>query len=126
MQKNFEAIFNYYKKSVETLEINKNSIEAWSFLDDPIKFYNCVQGKKGATLKMARALQKSLAKLNKLTPQEVKGKLTIYNEFKEIQYDKDDKIVVTGKNRDLIIDILLDVYAKNLFDDGLVHTKGVA
>ena len=126
MQKNFESIFNYYKKSVEILETNKDNIESWSFLDDPQGFYSNIQGKKGATLKIARAIQKSLDKLNKLTPQEVKGTLTTYDTFKGIQYDENDKIIVTSKNRDLIIDILLNVYAKNLFDDELVHTKGVA
>ena len=121
MPNNFESIFNYYKKSEESIEENRTSIEGWSFLDDPTKFLNCVKGKKGATLKMARVLQKSLATLNSLTPQAV---MTVYTEFNDIQYDEEDKIVVTEKNRDLIIDILLNVYAKNIFNDELVHTKG--
>jgi hypothetical protein len=125
MPKNFESIFNYYRKSEEILEGNKNNIEGWVFLDNPLKFYNSIQGKKIATLKMARALQKSLAVLNSLSPKDVKNTLTKYDEFKNIYYDKKDRIVVTDKNRDLIIDILLDVYAKNLFNDKLIHTKGV-
>jgi hypothetical protein len=125
MPKNFETIFNYYKKSEETLKNNKGNIESWTFLDDPQKFYNCIQGIKIATLKMARALQKSLAVLNNLTPQQVKSKLAKYDVFKDIQYDKNDRIIVTKGNRDLIIDILLNVYAKNIFNDELIHTKGV-
>ncbi|MDR1230841.1 MAG: DUF4868 domain-containing protein [Spirochaetaceae bacterium] len=125
MPKNFESIFNYYKKAEETLNANKNYIEGWFFLDNPRKFYNCIQGKKGATLKIVRALQKSSMLLNKLTPQEVKNTLTAYNKFKDIQYDKNDKIIVTERTRDLIIDILRDVYAKNLFTDELIRTKGV-
>jgi len=125
MQNKFESIFNFYENSKNILESNKGSIEMWTFLDDPEKFLNCIKGKKGPILRMARVLQKSLAKLNKLTPHEVKGKLTKYDEFKDIEFDENDRIIVTAKNRDLIIDVLLDKYAKNLFSDELIYTKGV-
>jgi hypothetical protein len=124
MPKNFESVFNYYRKSEELIEANRTSIEAWSFLAEPKKLLDNIRGKKGATLKMARVIQKSLATLNALTPQEVKNKLTQYEQFQEIEYDTNDRIIVTGKNKDMIIDILLNVYAKNLFTDELVQTKG--
>jgi hypothetical protein len=124
MQNNFELIFNYYKKIEETFINNKNNIENWAFLDNPKKFYNSIKDKKGATKKMARILQKSLETINNLTPQAVKRKLSKHKEFKDIQYDKKNRIIVTDKNRDLIINILLNIYAKNILTDQIVQTKG--
>jgi hypothetical protein len=125
MPNNFESIFNYYKKSIEIVESNRENIEGWIFLSDSKKFYNYIQGKKRATLRVARILKKSLATLNSLTPHEIKEKLIIYEEFKDLQYDENDRIIVSAKTRDLIIDILLNVYVKNLFNDELVYTKGM-
>jgi hypothetical protein len=124
MPKNFEDIFNYYEKSKTLVEESRTSIEAWAFLDDPVKLLDSIQDKKGAILKMARVIQKSLDTLNALTPAIVKSKLIQYEEFNGIEYDEQDRIVVTRKNRDMIINILLNIYAKNLFTDELVHTKG--
>ena len=124
MQSNFESIFNYYKKAELTLLNNKDNMKNWAFLDSPLKFFDCIKGKKGATIKIARALEKSIEKLNSLKPSVVKSVLLKYDKFKDIQFDKNNRIIVTDKNRDLIIDILLNVYAKNLFTDELINTKG--
>ena len=123
--KNFESIFNYSQKIVEFIEENKANIESWAFLNDPSEFYKCIRNTKTAWPKMERVLRKSLEILNSLTPKVAREKLSHYEEFKSIEYDVNDKIVVNSKNRDLIIDILLNVYAKNLFNDELVQTKGV-
>jgi hypothetical protein len=124
MPKNFESIFNFYKKSEQLIQNSEENIKKWAFLDDPVKFLNCIKGKKGATLKMARVIKNSLSTLNSLTPESIKERLSQYEEFRGINYNDDGKIVVTDSNRDLMIDIFLNIYAKNLFTDGLVRTKG--
>jgi hypothetical protein len=124
MPRNFESIFNFYKKSEELIQNSEDDIKKWAFLDNSEKFINCIRGKKGAMLKMARVIRKSLSTLNSLDAASVKECLSQYEQFSDIEYNDEGKIVVTDRNRDLIIDILLSVYAKNLFTDELVRTKG--
>jgi hypothetical protein len=124
MPKNFELIFNYYKKSEELIQNRVDDIKKWAFLDNPEKFLNCINGKKGATLKMARILKNNLNNINSLTPEVVKESLSQYEKFNEINYNDDGKIVVRDQHRDLIIDILLNVFAKSILTGELVRTKG--
>ena len=79
MPKNFESIFNHYRKSERALAKNKDNMESWTFLDEPTKFYNSIQGKKSATLKMERVFRKSLEILNSVSPKEVRNRLSSYN-----------------------------------------------
>ena len=121
----FEKVFSYYEKSKRTVAAKKAEIENWKFLDNPKLFYEDVVGKKGATTKLARALEKAVGDFSALEPATVKHTLSQYDEFKDLAYDENDCIKFTPSVRDLIIDILRLTYARDLFSDSLVHTKGV-
>ena len=82
-------------------------------------------GKKGATTKLARALEKAVGDFSSLEPTMVRQTLSQYDEFKDLSYDDNDRIKFKPAVRDLIIDILRLTYARDLFSDSLVHTKGV-
>ena len=121
----FEKVFNYYEKSKRTLVTKKSEIENWKFLDDPKSFYENVVGKKGATTKLARALEKAVVDFSTLNPSTVKQTLSQYEEFKELSFDENDRIKYVPSLRDMIIDILRLTYTRDLFTDKLIHTKGV-
>lgn len=122
---NFEKIFNYYEKSKQIIKTKKSEIEKWSFLDDPKLFYSSVEGKKGPTTKLARALEKAVGDFSTLEPSKVRETLSQYDDFKNIDFDDEDRIKFTPVVRDLIIDIVRHTYARFLFDDVLIHTKGI-
>ena len=121
----FEKVFSYYEKSKRIVSARKAEIENWRFLDDPKSFYENVVGKKGATTKLARALEKAVGDFSSLEPTMVRQTLSQYDEFKDLSYDGNDRIKFKPAVRDLIIDILRLTYARDLFSDSLVHTKGV-
>lgn len=121
----FEKVFSYYEKSKRIVSARKAEIENWRFLDDPKSFYENVVGKKGATTKLARALEKAVGDFSSLEPTMVRQTLSHYDEFKDLSYDDNDRIKFKPAVRDLIIDILRLTYARDLFSDSLVHTKGV-
>lgn len=121
----FEKVFSYYEKSKRIVSARKAEIENWRFLDDPKSFYENVVGKKGATTKLARALEKAVGDFSSLEPTMVRQTLSQYDEFKDLSYDDNDRIKFKPAVRDLIIDILRLTYARDLFSDSLVHTKGV-
>lgn len=121
----FEKIFNYYENSKRIVFSKKEEIEKWKFLDDPESFYESVVTKKGAITKLARALEKSIVDFSSLEPKMVRQILSQYDEFKEFSYDANDRIEFKPAVRDLIIDILRRTYARELFSDSLVHTKGI-
>lgn len=121
----FEKVFNYYEKSKRTVAAKKTEIEKWHFLDNPEAFYADVSGKKGPTTKLARALEKAVGDFSQLEPTTVRHTLSQYDEFKELTYDEKDRIKFAPSVRDLIIDILRHTYARHLFSDILIHTKGV-
>lgn len=121
----FEKVFNYYEKSKRTVAAKKGEIEKWRFLDNPEAFYSDVSGKKGPTTKLARALEKAVGDFSALEPTVVKQTLSQYDDFKELTYDENDRIKFSPAVRDLIIDIVRHTYARHLFADILIHTKGV-
>lgn len=121
----FEKVFSYYEKSKRIVSARKAEIENWRFLDGPKSFYENVVGKKGATTKLARALEKAVGDFSSLEPTMVRQTLSQYDEFKDLSYDDNDRIKFKPAVRDLIIDILRLTYARDLFSDSLVHTKGV-
>lgn len=121
----FEKVFNYYEKAKKTVAAHKETMQKWRFLDNPQAFYDSVSGKKLATTKLARAIQKSEGVFDKLEPTQVKQTLSQYEEFNELAYDAEDRIMFSSEVRDLIIDILRQSYTRNLFSDSLIHTKGV-
>ena len=121
----FEKVFNYYEKSKHIVSAKKAEIERWKFLDDPKSFYEDVVGKKGATTKLARALEKAVGDFSDLEPTMVKQTLSQYDEFKDLSYDDNNRIEFKSSVRDLIIDILRLTYTRDLFSDSLIHTKGI-
>lgn len=121
----FERIFNYHKKSVRTLETNKENIEKCSFIDDPVAFYESVRKNNNATKKMARVISKQTLDLSTLPPKDIKVSLSKYEEFSKLKFDENDKIILDKSSRDMVIDILRCVYSRSLFSDKVVHTKGV-
>ncbi len=121
----FERLFNYYKKSISTLEKNRDNIENCSFIDKPVDFYKAVKKSKGATKKMARVISKQAIDLRTLPPKAIKKQLSKYDEFLSLNFDSEDKIILDTSSRDMIIDILRCVYTRSLFTDNVVQTKGV-
>lgn len=124
-ENNFEKIFNYYEKSKEIIKAKKYEIEKWGFLDDPKSFYSSIEGKKGATIKLARALEKAIGDFSTLEPSKVRATLSQYDDFQNIDFDDKDRIKFTPEVRDIIIDIVRHTYTRFLFDEVLIHTKGV-
>ena len=94
-------------------------------MDNPKAFYADVAGKKGPTTKLARALEKAVGDFSALEPAVVKQTLSQYDDFKELAYDEHDRNKFSPAVRDLIIDIVRHTYARHLFADVLIHTKGV-
>jgi hypothetical protein len=121
----FEKVFNFYERAKKTVTTNKDAIERWSFIDRPSEFYNSINEKKGPTTKLARAIEKRAEDFARLSPQIVKASLSRYDQFTSIAYDDQDRIVFSTANRDLIIDILRHIYARGLFSNDLIRTKGV-
>lgn len=121
----FERMFNFYEKSKRTVESKKAVIESWRFLDKPSEFYKDVYGKKGPTTKLARALDKATIDFSQIEPIIVKQTLCQYDEFSALSYDNQNRIKFSPVVRDIIIDILRHSYARHLFSDSIVHTKGV-
>ena len=121
----FEKLFNYYEKSKNLVACKKDEIEKWEFLDDPQAFYNAVTSKKGTTIKLARALEKTTINLSDYDAETVKNTLSQYDEFSALSYNEENKIIFTPATRDLIIDLLLLTYTRHLFVDTIVKTKGV-
>ncbi len=124
-EKNFEKIFNHYQKSVGILKAHKENIKSWKFIDRPTAFYDSVEGRKGATRKLARALEKSGKEIEQLQPPRVREVLSQYDVFDVLEYDENDRIVFSHSSRDLIIDILRQTYTRQLFSNNIVQTKGV-
>lgn len=121
----FEKVFNFYERAKKTVITHKDAIEGWSFIDKPSEFYNSINGKKGPTTKLARAIEKNVEGFARLSPQIVRASLSQYDEFASITYDGQDRIVFSTANRDLIIDILRYIYTRGLFSNDLIRTKGV-
>ncbi len=124
----FEEVFNFIEKAKRTIRGKEAEIAQWKFLDNSSAFYNDVFKTKGTTRKLARALEKLTFDFSQLDPSEVRRTLSAYKEFNSLCYDEQDRIkYISGdcKNRDLILDILRQAYARNIFSDALVKTKGV-
>lgn len=121
----FERLFKYNKKMRKLLSDNQENIENCSFLDNPEEFNNLILNNKSATKNMARFFQKRYIDLSSLEPTAVKEALSGHSEFDILQYDDNNKIIVTKKSRDLIVDIISGKYLRSLFGESIVQTKGV-
>lgn len=77
------------------------------------------------TLKLANALKNSKTDWSKIPNKKVKDVLSGDERFAAITFDEKDRIVCTDANADLIIDIIREVYSKQLFTEEIIETKGV-
>lgn len=124
----FEKIFNFFEKAKQTVREKETEIAQWQFLDNASAFYTDVCKGKKTTRKLARALEKLALDFSKLDPEMVHNTLSNYDEFKSLCYDKQLRIKYISGDcvcRNLILDILCHAYARNIFSDDLVKTKGV-
>ena len=125
VQNSFESLFKYDKKMRKVIEANKENIEKYTFIDEPLEFYEEVLKNKKATKSMARFLLNEFVDLRNVNPKEVRATLDKYEQFSSLKYNDEDKIIIDKKSRDIIINILRGVYLRNLFEDKIIHTKGV-
>ena len=124
-EKNFENIFNYFEAAKKMVDDAKPQIQNWTFLTSVDVFFNKATAGKTRTLKLANALKNSKTDWSKISSKTVKDVLTGDERFVSITFDENDQIVCTDSNADLIIDIIREVYSKQLFTEEIIETKGV-
>ena len=124
-EKNFENIFNYFEAAKKMVDDAKPQIQNWTFLTSVDVFFNKATAGKIRTLRLANALKNSKTDWSKISSKTVKDVLTGDERFVSITFDENDQIVCTDSNADLIIDIIREVYSKQLFTEEIIETKGV-
>ena len=124
-EKNFENLFNYYESAKKMVDEAKPNIEKWTFLTSVDVFFAKATSGKTRTLKLANALKNSKTDWSKISNQKVKDVLSGDERFVSITFDENNQIVCTDANADLIIDIIREVYSKQLFTEEIIETKGV-
>ena len=124
-EKNFENIFNYFEAAKKMVEDAKPQIQNWTFLTSVDVFFNKATAGKTRTLRLANALKNSKTDWSKISSKTVKDVLTGDERFVSITFNENDQIVCTDSNADLIIDIIREVYSKQLFTEEIIETKGV-
>lgn len=124
-EKNFENIFNYFEAAKKMVDDAKPQIQNWTFLTSVDVFFNKATAGKTRTLRLANALKNSKTDWSKISSKTVKDVLTGDERFVSITFDENDQIVCTDSNADLIIDIIREVYSKQLFTEEIIETKGV-
>lgn len=122
---NFENLFNYFEAAKKMIDEAKPEIEKWSILTSVDVFFAKVTAGKTRTLKLANALKNSKTDWSKIPNKKVKEVLSSDERFASIAFDEKDQIVCTEVNADLIIDIIREVYSKQLFTEEIIETKGV-
>ena len=121
----FEDIFNYYEEAKKLVENHKNDIVAWNFLTDGNQFYEKVKATKTRTKELANALLKSRTDWNNINAETVKNVLESDERFASISFDENNKIIYNDSNVDLIINLIREVYSRQLFTNNIIETKGV-
>lgn len=124
-EKNFESLFNYFEAAKKMVDDAKPEIENWTFLTSVDVFFNKATAGKTRTLRLANALKNSKTDWSKISSQTVKEVLSGDERFVSITFDENDQIVCTDANTDLIIDIIREVYSRQLFTEEIIETKGV-
>lgn len=125
IENNFEDIFNYYETAKEYVEESKTIVNNWDFLTNTDKFFAKVLKGKTRILKFANAIKNSKTDWSNISKESVREVLESHNEFASIEFDEDGKIICTEENVDIIIDIIKEVYSKQLFTNQIIQTKGV-
>ena len=124
-EKNFEDIFNYYETAKKLIEDSKPEIAEWDIMTETEVFFTKVFSGKTRVLKLANALKTSKTDWKSIPNERVKEVLNTDDRFSSIQFDENSKVICTDKNVDLIIDIIREVYSKQLFTGEIIETKGV-
>lgn len=124
-EKNFENLFNYFESAKKMVADAKPEIEKWPILTSVDVFFAKATAGKIRTLKLANALKNSKTDWSKISNKKVKDVLSGDERFAAITFDEKDRIVCTDANADLIIDIIREVYSKQLFTEEIIETKGV-
>ena len=124
-EKNFEDIFNYYETAKKLIEDSKPEIAEWDIMTETEVFFTKVFSGKTRVLKLANALKNSKTDWKSIPNERVKEVLNTDDRFSSIQFDENSKVICTDKNVDLIIDIIREVYSKQLFTGEIIETKGV-
>ncbi len=124
-ESNFESIFNYYESAKKMVADAKPEIEKWPILTSVDVFFAKATAGKTRTLRLANALKNSKTDWSKIPNKKVKEVLDGDERFATITFDEKDQIICTEANADLIIDIIREVYSKQLFTEEIIETKGV-
>jgi len=124
-EKNFENLFNYFEAAKKMVDEAKPEIEKWPILTSVDVFFAKATAGKTRTLRLANALKNSKTDWSKIPNKKVKDVLSGDERFASITFDEKDQIVCTEANADLIIDIIREVYSKQLFTEEIIETKGV-
>ena len=114
--------------SAAVLAMRRCSLNRWV-----IRFSQSTDAKSSANIHInaldvlfvANALKNSKTDWSKISSKTVKDVLTGDERFVSITFDENDQIVCTDSNADLIIDIIREVYSKQLFTEEIIETKGV-
>ena len=124
-EKNFENLFNYFEAAKKMVDEAKPEIEKWPILTSVDVFFAKATAGETRTLRLANALKNSKTDWSKIPNKKVKDVLSGDERFTSITFDEKDQIVCTEANADLIIDIIREVYSKQLFTEEIIETKGV-
>lgn len=124
-EKNFEYLFNYYESAKKIINDAKPELEKWPILTSVDVFFAKVNAGKTRTLKLANALKNSKTDWSKISNRKVREVLSSDKRFATLTLNENDQIICTETNVDLIIDIIREVYSKQLFTEEIIETKGV-
>lgn len=122
-EKNFETLFNYYEAAKKMVIDTKPELEKWPILTSTDVFFAKATAGKIRTLKLANALKNSKTDWSKIKNRKVREVLSGDTRFSAITFDEKDQIICTEENVDLIIDIIREVYSKQLFTEEIIETK---
>lgn len=124
-ERNFEELFNYYEAAKTLVSSNKDSIESWPFMANADIFFTKATSGKTRMLKLANAFKNAKTDWTAIQPQALKSQLQSDERFSAIEFSADDKIICTTENIDLLIDIVREVYSKQLVTNKIIETKGI-
>lgn len=124
-ESNFESIFNYYQHASSVITNEEAKIKRWPFLSGIDTMLDKVKAGKTRILKLANALKNSTTDWEHIPLQSVKDVIGRNPDFVSLTLNDQDQIICTEDNVDLIIDIIREVYSKQLFTGDFIETKGV-
>lgn len=125
VERNFEEIFNYFEAAKKLVRNKKEEIQLWDFLTSTELFFNKVEAGKTRMLKLANAIKNTKTDWKKIKAITIKNVLITIDKFSSIAYNDENKIICTETNVDLLIEILREVFCKQLFTEEIIETKGI-